>query len=57
MGRVVFLFLTQALLAAIVAREIIISNTEQWYEFTTVWIVFTRFMCGLVLHVRLSSKL
>ena len=56
-GRVTFLFFTQGLLAFLVGKEVISSDIEVWYTYTTVNIVFARFMCGIVLHVSLSGEL
>ena len=39
-------------------NEILYSDTTVWYQFTdSIWIVFVRFMCGIVLHMYLNGKL
>lgn len=58
LGRCIFLFLTQGVLAMLVGHEIIFSEDSDWYAYAdSVWIVFARFMCGIVLHMDLSGEL
>ena len=58
LARACFLFMTQGMLAALVMSEIIYSDPEVWTTFAgSQWIVFSRFMCGIVLHVSLSGEM
>ena len=58
LGRAVFLFLSQGMLASLVMSEILFSDSSVWSTYAAnQWIVFSRFMCGIVLHVFLSGEL
>ena len=58
LARAMFLFITQGMLTALVMSEILYSDVEVWSTFaTSQWIVFSRFMCGIVLHVSLSGEM
>ena len=46
------------MLASLVMSEILYSDPEVWTTFAgSQWIVFSRFMCGIVLHVSLSGEM
>ena len=50
--------MTQGMLAVLVGNEIIFGDISVWYTYAdSVWIVFARFMCGIVLHISLSGEL
>lgn len=58
LGRCVFLFITQGLLAFLVGKEVLFSDVSVWYTYAdSVWVIFARFMCGIVLHIYLSGEL
>lgn len=58
LGRCIFLFITQGALAILVGYEIMFDDTTAWYQYAdSVMLVFARFMCGIVLHMQLSSEL
>ena len=58
LGRAVFLFLSQGMLASLVMAEILFGDSSVWSTYASdQWIVFSRFMCGIVLHVSLSGEL
>ena len=46
------------LLTVLVGREIVLDDGQDWgAQPETMWIVFARFICGIVLHVSLSAEL
>ena len=46
------------LLTVLVGREILLDDGQDWgAQPETMWIVFARFICGIVLHVSLSAEL
>ena len=52
LARCTFLFISQGMLAILVGKEILLGDVSVWYAFAdSVWIVFARFLCGIVLHV------
>ena len=52
------MYLIQVLLAGLVFFEILREPAEPWGTLpSSVWIVFARFVCGIVLHVQLSAEL
>ena len=58
LSRCIFLFLTQSFLTVVVGKEVLLDNPGVWYTYAdSQWIVFARFMCGIVLHVTLSGEL
>ena len=58
LARAAFLFMTQGMLAVLVMSEVLYSDVSVWYTFASdQWIVFSRFMCGIVLHVSLSGEI
>ena len=58
LARACFLFMTQGMLAVLVMSEVLYSDVSVWSTFASdQWIVFSRFMCGIVLHVSLSGEI
>ena len=62
LGQVLFLFMCQGLLTILVGQSILHpdedSEAKGWKTVTPqLWIVFARFICGIVLHVFLSAEL
>ena len=57
LSRCIFLFLTQSFLTVVVGKEVLFYDTEVWYTYAdNHWVVFARFLCGIVLHVTLSGE-
>ena len=58
LSRCIFLFLAQSFLTFVVGKEVLFDNPGVWNIYAdSQWIVFARFMCGIVLHVSLSGEL
>lgn len=58
LARAIFLFCAQGMLTALVMSEILFGEDSDWNKFAdNQWIVFARFMCGIVLHVSLSGEM
>ena len=57
LGRVLFLFIIQLMLTALIFIDAIWGNSDDtpWSTYpATVWIIMARFICGMVMHVSLK---
>ena len=44
-------------MTVVVGKEVLFYDTEVWYTYANShWVVFARFLCGIVLHVTLSGE-